>query len=159
MAPPGLTSFGTVGGGIAGSSGVSTASVRVTKEDFDTFERLLGEVTVAYGAANLGRLGVLATPEMTSYLADDLSRYGSRGLINEVGDITLEQGDLAEAWREGDDEYATVAMRYRLKDAWVDRTTNLVVEGSRELTEVTELWTFQRSRGRNWLLSAIQQTN
>ena len=42
----------------------------------------------------------------------------SRGVVNQVSDVKLEQGDLAEAWREGNVDYATVAMRFRL----VDRT-------------------------------------
>jgi predicted lipid-binding transport protein (Tim44 family) len=69
----------------------------------------------------------------------------------------LRQGDLAEAWREGDTEYATVAMKFALKDSMVDRASGRTVEGG-EPSEVTELWTFMRARGGNWLLSAIQQT-
>lgn len=149
---------GLGGGASSGPSGMASISFEITPQDYDAFERLLNDVTIAYGASDLVRLRTLATPEMISYFADDLARYASRGLVNEVGDIKLEQGDLAEAWREGDDDYATVAMRYRLKDAWVDRATDRVVEGSRDPRQVTELWTFRRSGGGNWMLSAIQQT-
>jgi predicted lipid-binding transport protein (Tim44 family) len=142
-----------------GSSGMASSPIEIAPPDYDAFERLLTDVTVAYGASDLSRLRTLATPEMVSYFADDLARYASRGLINEVGDIKLEQGDLAEAWREGGDDYATVAMRYRLKDAWIDRATDRVVEGSRDVREVTELWTFRRAHGANWVLSAIQQAS
>ena len=48
-------------------------------------------------------------------------------------------------------------MRYRLKDAWVDRASDRVVEGSRTPRDVTEVWTFRCSGGGNWVLSAIQQ--
>ena len=69
----------------------------------------------------------------------------------------FEQGDLAEAWREGAVEYATVGMRFALADRVIDRASGRTVEGG-EPGEVTELWTFMRARGGDWLLSAIQQT-
>jgi Tim44-like domain len=57
----------------------------------------------------------------------------------------------------GGADYATVAMRFALKDSMVERASGRTVEGG-ERSEVTELWTFMRARGGNWLLSAIQQT-
>jgi len=77
-------------------------------------------------------------------------------VVNRLTDVKLLQGDLAEAWREGDTEYATVAMKFALKDSMVERASGRTVEGG-EPSEVTELWTFMRAGG-NWLLSAIQQT-
>jgi predicted lipid-binding transport protein (Tim44 family) len=78
-------------------------------------------------------------------------------MINRVSDVKLLQGDLAEAWREGDADYATVAMRFALNDSMVERASGRTVEGGSP-SEVTELWTFRRARGGDWLLSAIQQT-
>jgi predicted lipid-binding transport protein (Tim44 family) len=70
--------------------------------------------------------------------------------------VKLLQGDLAEAWREGDADYASVAIRYSLIDKMLERSTGRPVA---ELpSEATEVWTFVRSRGANWELSAIQQT-
>jgi predicted lipid-binding transport protein (Tim44 family) len=132
-------------------------TIRIAKADFDAFEALLGEVSVSFGKEDLTELRSRATPEMLSYFSEDLVKNASRGLVNEISDVKLLQGDLAEAWREGDLEYATVAMRYSLIDATVERATGRVVEGSRSPHEVTELWTFVRSRGANWILSAIQQ--
>ena len=71
----------------------------------------------------------------------------------------LLQGDLAEAWREGDVDYASVAMRFSMIDRMLDRATSRLVGGSEAPTEATEVWTFMRPRGGNWVLSAIQQTN
>jgi predicted lipid-binding transport protein (Tim44 family) len=71
--------------------------------------------------------------------------------------VQLLQGDLAEAWRERNTDYATVAMNFACKDLMVERATGQTVEGV-ERSEVTELWTFMRASGGNWLLSAIQQT-
>ena len=156
-AHPRSTYSGANSGGASGGS-PAPGQIALTKPDFDTFERLLSDVTLAYAAADVGRLRRLATPEMVSYFGDDLARYSARGLVNETSDIKLLQGDLAEAWREGDVEYATVAMRYGLTDALVERETGRVVEGSRSPQEVTELWTFMRPRGGQWLLSAIHQS-
>jgi predicted lipid-binding transport protein (Tim44 family) len=94
---------------------------------------------------------------MLSYYAEELAANASRGVRNEISDVTLLQGDLAEAWREGDDEYATVAMHYRQNDALVDRDSGKVVDGS-GVEEGTEYWTFRRAQGGPWMVSAIQQT-
>jgi predicted lipid-binding transport protein (Tim44 family) len=47
-------------------------------------------------------------------------------------------------------------MRYSLNDETVDRATSGVLEGGAD--EATEIWTFMRSRGGHWLVSAIQQS-
>ena len=79
-------------------------------------------------------------------------------MVNKVSGVKLLQGDLAEAWREGDTDFASVAMRFSLVDKTVDRATGRLVEGSEQPTEATEVWTFLRPRGGGWELSAIQQT-
>ena len=48
-------------------------------------------------------------------------------------------------------------MRYSLVDITRERAGGKVVEGSDTPQETTELWTFLRSRGGSWILSAIQQ--
>ena len=83
--------------------------------------RLLGDVQAAYSAEDLAALRAKVTPEMLSYFSEQLSENASRGLINRVTDVKLLQGDLAEAWREGDADYATVAMRFALTDSMVER--------------------------------------
>ena len=130
--------------------------VGTTPEDFNTFEQLLGEIQAAYSAEDLGQLRARATPEMVSYFAEDLAANASRGVVNRISDVKLLQGDLAEAWREGDTDYATVAMRFALNDQTIDRASGRVTEGGPE--EATEVWTFMRVRGGQWLVSAIQQT-
>jgi predicted lipid-binding transport protein (Tim44 family) len=95
---------------------------------------------------------------MVSYFSTDLEANRARNRINKVSELKLLQGDLAEAWREGDTDYASVAMRYSLVDKTFDRTSGHVVEGGDAPSEVTEVWTFVRPRGANWELSAIQQT-
>jgi predicted lipid-binding transport protein (Tim44 family) len=144
-------------GGMTGASAPAAEPLTIAKADYDAFERLLGDVQAAFSAEDVNALRANATPEMVSYFAEQLTENSSRGLVNRVTDVKLLQGDLAEAWREGDAEYATVAMRFALNDSMVERASGRTVEGGGP-SEVTELWTFRRARGGDWLLSAIQQT-
>jgi len=149
-----LGGFGGFGGGAAAPV---AEPIEVKPEDFDTFEKLLGDVQTAYGREDLAALKPHLTPEMLSYYAEELSENASRGVVNQLSDVKLLQGDLSEAWREGDKEYASVAMRYSLVDRYVDRATGKAADGNDAPQEATEVWTFARARGGNWLLSAIQQ--
>jgi predicted lipid-binding transport protein (Tim44 family) len=154
---PGGSGFGFSSlGGAFGGGAATSEPVNIEKADYDAFERLLGEVQTAYSAEDLNGLRARVTPEMLSYFSEQMSQNASRGVINKVSGVHLEQGDLSEAWREGDSEYATVAMRFGLTDSMVDRASGRVVEGGHP-EEVTELWTFVRARGGAWILSAIQQ--
>ena len=144
-------------GGMLGNSTPAGQPLTIVKADYDAFEQLLGDIQQAYSAEDLAALRAEMTPEMVSYFAEQMTQNASRGLINRVSDVKLLQGDLAEAWREGDADYATVAMRFALTDSMVERASNRTVEGGSP-SEVTELWTFRRTRDGDWLLSAIQQT-
>ncbi len=144
-------------GGMLGSSAPAGEPLTIAKADYDAYEQLLGDVQAAFSAEDLNALRAKVTPEMLSYFSEQLAENTSRGLINRVTGVKLLQGDLAEAWREGDSEYATVAMHFALTDSMVERASGRTVEGGSP-GEVTELWTFRRARGGDWLLSAIQQT-
>jgi predicted lipid-binding transport protein (Tim44 family) len=144
--------------GAAGAPAAAAASdVRLTQTDLDTFERQLREVQEAFGREDHAALRRLATPEMVSYLSEELADNAKNGVRNEVSDMRLLQADIAESWREGDRDYATAAMLYESRDVTVDRGSGAVVSGDPERpTETTELWTFMRERGGDWKLSAIQ---
>ena len=144
-------------GGMFGANASAGEPLTIGKSDYDAFERLLGDVQAAYSTEDLNALRTKVTPEMLSYFSEQLSENASRGVINKVTNVKLEQGDLAEAWREGEVDYATVAMRFSLVDQMIERASGRAVEGGTP-DEVTELWTFMRARGGNWLLSAIQQS-
>jgi predicted lipid-binding transport protein (Tim44 family) len=152
--PNAASSFGA-GGGFGLGSG--SAPLEIGPADYEAFERLLGEIQAAWTAGDVPKLHTLATPEMVSYINDDMAGYRSRNEVNVVSDVKLLQGDLAEAWREGDTDYASVAMRYGFVDKTLDRATGRLVNGSEQPTEVTEVWTFVRLRGATWELSGIQQ--
>jgi predicted lipid-binding transport protein (Tim44 family) len=150
--------FGGLGAMLGGGNAAPAGEpLTIDKADYDAFERLLGDVQAAYSAEDLAALRREVTPEMLSYFSEQLSENASRGLINRVTGVKLEQGDLAEAWREGGVDYASVAMRFALTDSMVERSSGRTVEGGSP-SEATELWTFMRARGGNWLLSAIQQS-
>jgi predicted lipid-binding transport protein (Tim44 family) len=138
--------------------GSGSARLELIPADYEAFERLLGEIQVAWSNEDVARLHTLATPEMVSYLSKDLAENKARNTINKTSDVRLLQGDLAEAWREGETDYASVAMRFSLVDKTIERGTGRLVAGSDQPSEVTEVWTFLRPRGGGWELSAIQQT-
>jgi predicted lipid-binding transport protein (Tim44 family) len=110
----------------------------------------------------LKRLCDLATPEMVSYFAEEFAANNHKGVVNRISDVKLLQGDLAEAWREQNAEYATVAMRFSLIDSTADRITGSIVSPDPPAPQqVTEVWTYKRPSGGapgDWKLSAIQQT-
>ncbi len=131
----------------------------ILEADYNAFEGLLKDVQAAYSAGDLAKLRSLVTPEMLGYFTQELSANASRGVENKVEAVNLEQGDLSEAWSEGPVDYATVAMRFSMIDVMRSVADGRVVEGNAQVrTEATEVWTFLRSRGGNWILSAIQQT-
>jgi len=146
-----------VGAGFGGYAGGASARLDITPADYGAFEGLLGDVQTAYGNEDLQALRARVTPEMLSYFGEQLSENASRGVVNKISGVRLLQGDLAEAWREGDVDYATVAMRFALIDRVLDRADGRLVGGSAGPQEVTEVWTFTRAAGGRWLLSAIQQ--
>jgi predicted lipid-binding transport protein (Tim44 family) len=138
--------------------GSGSAPLEILPGDYQAFEQLLGDIQAAWSNEDVAKLHTLATPEMVSYFNNDLQENRARNVVNKVSSTKLLQGDLSEAWREGDTDYASVAMRFSMIDKTVDRVSGRLVEGSEQPTEATEVWTFVRPRGANWELSAIQQT-
>jgi len=139
--------------------GSNQPALEIQPADYEAFERLLGEVQAAWSNEDIAKLHTLATPEMVSYFSKDLEANKANNDVNKVSDVKLLQGDLAEAWREGETDFASVAMRFSLVDKTLERTTGRLVSGSETPIEATEVWTFARRRGADWELSAIQQTS
>ena len=156
--PSGLGAQSSFRTGSGFGLGSGSAPLEILPNDYEAFERLLGEIQDAWSSEDISRLHTLAMPEMVSYVVRDLDQNKARNVVNKVFGTKLLQGDLAEAWREGDTDYASVAMRYSLVDKTLDRTTGRLVEGGEQPMDVTEVWTFMRPRGGKWELSAIQQT-
>jgi len=149
------SNFGGMGFGL----GSGSAPLQIQPADYETFERLLVDIQTAYSNEDMGKLRTLVTPEMATFFNEDMQQNRQRGQVNKVSGTKLLQGDLAEAWREGETDYASVAMRFSMVDRYLDIASGRLISGSEQPTEVTEVWTFVRPRGSNWELSAIQQTN
>jgi predicted lipid-binding transport protein (Tim44 family) len=141
--------------GNAGPSGPPPATI--SPEDYQQFEQLLTGIQSAWSAHDLSGIQAMATPEMVSYFAEQLSEQVSRGVRNTVTDVRLVSGDLSQAWSEQGRDYATVAMRFSMIDATRDASGRVVDGSATEHVTATEIWTFVRSRGGHWILSAIQQ--
>lgn len=152
-----LPASATAGGGNALDT--AFAQLAIAANDYQAFETLLTDVQAAYSQGDLARMRGLATPEMLGYFSEELSGNASRGVENKVEAVKLEQGDLSEAWSEAGIDYATVAMRFSMIDVSRTIADGKIVDGSEhDRTEATEVWTFLRSRGGKWILSAIQQS-
>jgi predicted lipid-binding transport protein (Tim44 family) len=133
--------------------------IPISAQDQATFETLLKEVQEAFGREDYAALREICTPEIMGYLAEELSDNATHGRKNEVTGTHLLQADVGEAWREGDIEYATAAMKYESIDLMRDRTSGAVLSGDpNRPSQTTELWTFARHIGGAWKLSAIQET-
>jgi predicted lipid-binding transport protein (Tim44 family) len=150
--PPGTRPMGS---GLGGPS--TPPPIQIGPQDYQAFDQLLQGIQAAWSRQDLNALRAVATPEMLSYFAEQLAEQTSRGVRNEVTDVRLLQGDLSQAWSEGSREYATVAMRFSMIDVTHDAYERLVDGSPTEHVTATELWTFVRSPGGRWILSAIQQ--
>jgi len=144
--------------GAASAAPPHTREITIGPDDYAAFEQALGDIQTAYGREDISALWTLATPEMAGYFQEELNDNAGKGVREAISSVKLLQGDLAEAWREGSTEYATVAMRYAITEQIIERTSGKAVADEPAKTEeVTEAWTFRRDNGGPWKLSAIQQ--
>jgi predicted lipid-binding transport protein (Tim44 family) len=148
---------GGLGGGAAAAAAAKPVEFELVGADYGNFERLLTEVQTSISDENVARLRQIATPEISSALEEEFAENARKGLIERAAEVKLLQGDLAESWREDGYDYATVAMRFSLLTAMVERNGGKVVEGHATIPrEVIEHWTFVRSRGGEWKVAGIQ---
>jgi predicted lipid-binding transport protein (Tim44 family) len=157
---PNIFARGGMPGPAPAQSGPRTAGpppIAISPGDYQQFEGLLKGIQAAWSAHDLNAMQAMATPEMVSYFAEQLNEQVSRGVRNSVTDVNLVSGDLAQAWTEQGRDYATVAMRFSMIDVTRDSVGRVVDGSPNEHITATEIWTFVRSRGGHWILSAIQQ--
>ncbi len=149
------------GGGMAQPSRGS--NLTIAPDDYQAFEGLLKSIQDAWSRGDLAALRHYVTPELLSYFSEQLSENASQGVENHVEQIELLKGDLKEAWDEGHLQYASCYLRWKALDysirsgARPDEANALVAGDASRPVEAEELWTFARSPGGHWLLSAIQQ--
>ncbi len=151
-------SYGGLGGGPVRSN-----TIAIDQADYEAFETILRDVQAAWSRGDLAALRRYATPEMLSYFGEQLAENASQGVQNHVEQVELLKGDLREAWDDGNLQYATAFLRWRALD-YTHRTDRrpgdpgYLVDGDpQHPSEAQEMWTFARSPGGHWLLSAIQQ--
>jgi len=155
--------FGMGQGFGLGAGAATTRPLTVDATDQAAFEAILKAVQGAWSKGDLDTLRHYATPEMLSYFRNDLATNTSQGVENHVENVELIRGDVRDAWDEGALQYATCLLDWRAVDytARVDRKAgdpDWLVDGDpRRPSEAQGLWTFARSPGGHWLLSAIQQ--
>ncbi len=160
---PGTSSVGGMTGMFPSVGAPRLATIGVNATDYQGFEEILKNVQAAWSRGDLGALRRYVTPEMLSYFSEQLSKNQSQGVINHVDDIELLKGEVREAWDEGHLQYATALMHWRARDYTVSAegkpgASEIVVGGDpQHASEASEMWTFARSPGGRWLLSAIQQ--
>jgi predicted lipid-binding transport protein (Tim44 family) len=149
-AGPGM--FAHAGSASLGPTGASGRAARppiaLGPSDYREFEQSLQEIQAARSAHDVKALGAAVTPEMLSYFAEQTSR----SVRNEVTDVRLLQGDLAQAWTERGRDYVTVAMRFSMIDVTRDSIGRIVAGSPTEPVSATELWTFVRGPGGRWIL-------
>ncbi len=131
--------------------------VGISDADLSVFQQRLTAMQDAYSREDYASLRKITSPEVMGYLAEELGENATKGVRNEVFDVNLLEGDVSEAWREGAADYATVAMRYESRDVTRNRSTGEIVAGDDRVTETTEIWTFVRRNGGDWLIAAIQE--
>jgi len=168
-APLSAPHLGPIGGGglagypPAGGGGDRGVPLAIVQSDYQAFETVLKQVQAGWSAGDLAALRSWVTPEMLSYFAEELAENQSQGVINRVEQVELMRGDLREAWDEGRLHYASCLLRWHAIDYTVrsDRhpgEPDAVVGGDpHHPAKAAELWTFARSPGGKWLLSALQQ--
>jgi len=137
--------------------GSGARPVALAAPDYQQFTQLLQGIQAAWSNHDLNGLRAMATPEMVGYFSEQMAEQSSRGVRNMVTDVRLLQGDLSQAWAEGNRQYATVSMRFSMFDVTKDAMGRIVDGSATERVTVTEFWTFLRVTGGHWVLSAIQQ--
>ncbi len=146
-----------------GYGGAAPSTLAVNQTDYAAFEAILKAVQGAWSKGDLATLRHYVTPEMLSYFAEELAGNTSQGVENHVDNVELIKGDVREAWDEGNLQYATAQLDWRANDYTTRADAKpgdpgYIVEGDPQRpSEAEELWTFARSPGGHWLLSAIQQ--
>ena len=147
-----------LGGGFG--FGANNAPLEIKPDDYEAFERLLGDVQAAWSNEDVAKLHTLATPEMVSYFEQDLGAE-PRAQRRQQGRPT--SSCCRATSRKPGAKARPTTRRWRCASRSPTRrstaTAARVVAGSEQPGEVTEVWTFARRPGSGWELSAIQQTN
>ena len=133
--------------------------IQLQTSDRDAFAQLFLDIQKAWSAGDFAHLQQYMTPEMLGYFNEELSANLSRGVTNKVENVQIQNIEAVESWHEYNLDYASVAIRWTASDHMV-RIGGPATDasyGDSDRRQDQEQWTFVRSQGGRWLLSAIQQ--
>ena len=139
--------------------------IEVTDTDKRAFEQLFTTMQLKWGEGDINALSALLTPELLQYFKEELAVNSSNGVANKIEMVKLDYAEMIESWHEYDLDYATARMRWSSIDYMAKLGKNpsdadYVASGDNHTPKTDEeIWTFVRSQGGRWLLSAIQQVN
>jgi predicted lipid-binding transport protein (Tim44 family) len=146
------------GGSVPASGPAALPTIALSETDLSTFERLLMDIQAAWSQGDVPALQHLATPEIAGYMDEQLRDNSQKGQQNRVEQVRLLKGDIVEAWREGDVDYATVSLKWSALDYTLRAGgTELLSGDPSHPSESAEVWTLVRHLNGPWQLSAIQQ--
>ena len=139
-----------------GAARVPAAAVPLGEPDRRAFTDRLVAVQRAWTTGDRAALGRLMTPEMAGILGGQLDALARRGARNSVDDVRIQQAAVAESWREGPLDYASIGFRYMMIDVTTDAAGRVIDGSPGEHVTIAETWTFVRRAGTAWIVSAIQ---
>jgi hypothetical protein len=135
----------------------------LTVADRDAFEQLLLQIQQAWSQYDLSGLQRLTTPRMYDHFAQIINENQQQNISNHVSQVRLLNQELQDSWQEGDNFYARVALTWSAIDYAINNKLSpndpgYLLDGNmNEPIRITEIWTFQKAGGGNWLLTGIEQ--
>jgi predicted lipid-binding transport protein (Tim44 family) len=131
--------------------------LQLMESDAAAFSQLFLDIQRAWSHVDLARLQQDMTPEMLQYFNEQLAANNSQGVVNRVENIQILAMDPVESWHEYNLDYASVRLRWSANDYMAPSGSPAGALTSPSTSTSQEQWTFVRSPGGRWLLSAIQQ--
>jgi len=120
----------------------------------DMFFKLQG----AWTRRDIAKAAGLLTDEMRGILQRDVDELRSKRQYNRLENIAVRNVEIAEAWQEAGQDFATVLFQANLLDYTTDEAGKVLSGSDSAPVKFEEFWTFTRPVGKGtWRLSAIQQ--
>jgi predicted lipid-binding transport protein (Tim44 family) len=120
----------------------------------DMFFKLQG----AWTRRDLSPVAGLLTDEMRGILQRDVDELRLKRQYNRLENIAVRNVEIAEAWQEAGQDFATVLFQANLLDYTTDEAGKVLSGSDSAPVKFEEFWTFTRPVGKGaWRLSAIQQ--
>lgn len=122
----------------------------------DELSGIFFKVQEAWSDNDLMALREVCTEEVYGHFADDLMAMQTAGERNVLKNIVIRAFEVSEAWREDPQEFVTARIQARLID-YVECEGRIIEGDANNPTDFHEFWTFVRTQGEAWRLSAVNQ--